>query len=148
VRAERLCDLDRERANAAACTVNEDSLPGLDTGFIAEALERRDPRHPHGSGLLERGAGRHRHEAPLGDRDVLGERADRHPEDRVARPEPRHVLSDRLDDARDIRPESRILRASPAIGGPDEVRPGRHPMPVDGVDGRGADPHQDLVRCR
>src|SRR5829696_8842862 len=114
MRAERLCDLHRERANAAARTVDEDSLPGLDTGLVAQALERRDPSHRQRGGLLKRQPRRLCGQAVLLRARVLGERAGCDAEYRIAGLEASHVPSNRFYRARDVHASHCTSRAGRA----------------------------------
>src|SRR5262249_33378933 len=52
-RSERLRDLHGERAYAAARAVDQDLLPWLNVGLVAQSLERGKARDRDGCGLLE-----------------------------------------------------------------------------------------------
>ena len=54
--------------------VDQHLLPGLEPALVAEPLQGRDRGHGHGRSLLERHAGRLRHDG-VTHADVLGERS-------------------------------------------------------------------------
>ena len=54
MRAHRLRDLHRERADTAARAVDEHALSWLDLRVVAKTLERGAPRDAERRGLLER----------------------------------------------------------------------------------------------
>ena len=109
VRAERLGDLHRVRADASRRAVDQHLLPGLQLAVVAERLERCDRRDRNGGRLLERHVGRLRHEPHLPGRCVLGPRARPRAEHLVARLELRDVAADRFDATGEIGAHARVL---------------------------------------
>jgi len=103
VRAERLGDLDGERAHAATRAVDQDSLPGLHSASIAQTLQCGDARDAHRARLRERKLRRLRDEAVLSRVCELREGASGCAEHLSARPQARHVPADGLHLAGHIR---------------------------------------------
>ena len=143
---ERLGDLHGERAHAARRPVDQDLLSGLDLAVVAKELEGGRGGDADGRRLLEREVGRLPDELVLGRPRVLGEGAGAPPEDLVARSESLHVLADRLDRPRDIRPGNGVLRLAQAGGHAHDERRAGHEDPVADVDrgraGRGPAPRR------
>jgi hypothetical protein len=144
VRAERLGDLHRERANPAARTVNEHSLPGLQRCLVAQTLKRGDPCHRKCGGFLKRQPRRLCGQAVFLRARVLGERAWCDAEYRIAGLEARHVPSNRLDSARDVHAAHGDSRSGQAE---EHARRQRHvnEVRIEGVDGRRVYPNEHAV---
>ena len=100
--AERLGDLDGERAHATRRTIDEDLLARLNLAVVAEKLQRGGGGNAHGRGLLEGDVRWLPNEMVLGRGHVLGEGALAPAEDLVACSKSLHVLADRLDSPCDI----------------------------------------------
>src|SRR5207247_11020318 len=88
MRPERLRDLDGERADAAAGSVDEHALARLHLRVIAQALQRGPSGDADRGRLLERKALRLHEETVLARPNVFGERRTRSAEDIVPRFEP------------------------------------------------------------
>ena len=76
---------------------------------------------------------------------VLGEGARAPAEHVVTRSEPRHVLADRLDRPRDIRPRNPVLRLAQSGGQAHDEWRASHEDPVTDVDGRRTDADEDIA---
>src|SRR5258708_35117838 len=70
--AERLRDLDGERAHASRRTVDQALLPRLHAALVAQGLQGRQRGQRYGSRLLERQAGRFQLQQVIADACVLG----------------------------------------------------------------------------
>src|SRR5436190_15999059 len=108
VGAERLRDLDGERADTARGAVDQHALARLEIAVVSEALERSQARDPHRRGLLERDVGRLADDVERA--HVLGEGAAPAAEYLVSGGQVGHVLPHGLHDSREIGAEKRALR--------------------------------------
>ena len=142
-RAEGLGDLDRERPDPAAGAGDEDVLAGLEGRLVAQPLERGQRGHRDRRRLLERQVRGLAHEVPA--RDVVAERAVPAAVHLVAHPKIGHRGPDGLDDPRRIDAHLRRLRSTEALTEAGHVGLAAEHVPVEGVDRRGMDAHEDLV---
>ena len=142
-RAGRLGQLDGERPDAAAGTVDQHLLARLHLAAIGEALEREDARLRHGRRLLERQARGHRRQRVLARADVLAEPTPagmrQVAEDPVTGPEAGHARTDGFDHARDVRAHHRVAWFAPH----GQVAP--QEIPVPRVDGGRVDLQEHVV---
>jgi hypothetical protein len=108
--AERLRQLDGERAHASSRADDQDSLTGPDLAVVANGLEGRVAGDGDGCGLLEAEVGGLGREPVLSSARVLGERAAAGAEYPVPLPEPGHVPADGLDAPSQVVAEHRVPR--------------------------------------
>jgi hypothetical protein len=145
VRAQRLRDLDGERAHAPGRTDHQDPLPRPHPPLVADGTKGGGPRHRNRRRLREGEAGRLRDQlVRAGDRE-LGERALGRPHHLVAHPDVRDVRADRLHGSRDVPPPDADLRSTEPDHEPRHVRhPGRQVPDVRATAG-GVDTDEHVV---
>jgi hypothetical protein len=144
--AEALRNLHGIGANATRRAVNQHLLTGFELPGIAQGLQCRDGRDGNRRRLLETDVGRLTGDGPvLGHLYVLGKRPGPAAEDLVTRLEPRDAGADGFDRAGEVDTEARIVRRPQSRHQAHDVGGAPHVMPVEGVDGRGLDLHQDFV---
>ena len=144
VGAERLGELNGERAHASGSAVDEHRLARLHLPLVAQGLECRDARHGHRRGLLERQVRRLPGEPVLAGERVLGPGRARDAEHLVARLQALDLPADGLDGSRQVGADGLILRPAHAVSDAREVRPA-DAVPLDRVDGRGVHAHEHLA---
>ena len=141
-----LGDLHGERAHASRRAVDQDLLPRLNLSLVAKTLQRGDRRDRDRCRLLERQVGRLQHHGP-----ILGNAHDTRPRPRSSRRIPRRPGGTASRSCRPLRPSPRSRRPAGdlrlAQPGPEahDVRRASHVVPVQGVHGRRADSHQELI---
>ena len=68
LRAQRLRDLHRECADASRCAVDQNLVSRLKLAFVAQALQRRDPRDCDTARLFEADVRRLQHDGAISER--------------------------------------------------------------------------------
>jgi hypothetical protein len=146
VRAERFGDLHGVRTDTARCTVDQDLLPCVNSSLIAQRLKRGDCSDGNRGRLFEgRVGGLEHYVSILADGDVFREGARPQAEYFIAGFELRDALPDCFDGAGKVDPHALVLRRPDAGVAPHQVGLAAHAVPVERIDGRGANPDEDLI---
>ena len=145
MRAHRLGDLDRKRADAAGRTDDQDPLSGLEPAGVAQAMERRAPGGGDGRRVRPVEAGGLPNQLVLPCPCEFGGRAGAFAEHLVADREPRDSTADRLDRARQVQARDAVLRPPQPGRCPDQQRASLNREDVADVHGRSLDADEDFV---
>lgn len=138
-------DLDGVGTDASGCTIDEDLLAGLKVSVIAEALQRGEGGNGYGSCLFEGHIGGLQRKAGFGCAGEFGKGAAAHPEDGIAGLEMGHFGVNGFHFPGQVHAELLVFWVAEAGHEADAVGRSAEKMPVQRIDGGGADPDEDFV---
>jgi hypothetical protein len=144
-RSKRFGDLHGERTHASRRANNQDPLPCLYPSSIAETLKGGECRDGYGCSLLKRDAGRFRQESVPSTTHEFGEGALAQAEYFITWLKLRDVPAGRLDMPRNIDSQDTGPGFEEAASHAQEIRQPSHVVPIEWIDGSGADSHQHVV---